>query len=837
MGFAASRVVFLPEGMKHLVLHIALLAALPASALAADAACKPAPFGSATLYLRGSMNNWSTSERAALKYRCDAYYGSVSALGRQEFKLADAGYTPETTIGAPKSAPADLPGDGRAVGAALDSDAGGAANLAAHFSGTHTIRLSVDGAGRPLVSVGPATQPFVVAKVDDPVARSLRFDSRDTASKHPFGAVAAGTPVRFALAALPGVSNATLVVELRAMEGNQDNLRYLPKARIPMKRPAGKGGQWTASHTFQDIGVYGYYFEVKVKGKTYVYQNNEDPIYWTREAGSNGMGTVAAMPEHLDSVRRFRQTVFMPGFRVPDWARDAVVYHIFPDRFRNGDPGNDPRPGVDTYQGRGVELHRNWLERPYRPGSGDGSDFSHNNDFFGGDLRGVIDKLDYIAGLGVNTLYLTPMFTAASNHKYDTSDYRNIDPRFGSNEDFSRLVEESRRRGLRLIVDTSFNHTGTDSIYFDRYARFEGQGAFDGGKVRPDSPYSSWYSFDPSKKAAEQQYKGWTGVSDLPELNKMSPEFRRFAFDAPDSVTRLWLERGAAAWRMDVAPWVPDDFWRGWRAAVKAYDPQTLTIAETWFDASKFFLGDSFDSTMNYILRNAVLDYASGADARTAYRSVELMRESYPPQAFYALLNLLSSHDAPRALHHLGNRKGAQGAEALALAKRRLRLALLFQMSFPGAPTVYYGDEVGVDGGEDPDNRATYPWADLGGKPDEELLADVKALIKLRRDNPVLRHGSIEAPLLLERHLIALARQDGDQWALVITNNAETAREAQLALPKDLHGLELVDALSGRKVAADGARLRVDVPALSGMVLLARSPVQRTAGTPARRLR
>ena len=806
--------------MKRLMIRIAFLAALPMPVLAAEAPCKPAPFGATTLYLRGSMNSWSASGASALEYRCNAYFVRVDAAGRQEFKLADAGYAPATTIGAARSAPAELPADGKVVPAALDGDAGGSANLAAQFGGTHTLRLAIDAAGRPWVSIGPATQAQARATVDDPVARSLAFDSRDPAAKTPFGAVAAGTPVRFSLASLPGVTSATLVVEQRAMEGNQDNLRYLPQARIAMARAASGGKKWSASHVFSDIGVYGYYFEVVVKGKTYVYHNNDDQVYWTREAGSNGVGTVAAKPARADAVRRFRQTVFLPSFQVPDWARDAVVYHIFPDRFRNGDPGNDPRPGVDRYQDRGVEMHRDWLERPYRPGSGDGSDTSHNNDFFGGDLRGVIDKLDYIAGLGANTLYLTPLFRAASNHKYDTADYRNIDPQFGSNEDFTLLADEARRRGLRLIVDTSFNHTGIDSIYFDRYARFGGLGAFEGGKVQAASPYADWYAFDPANPVADQQYKGWTGVADLPELNKSSAQFRRFAYGAPDSVTHLWLQRGAAGWRMDVAPWVPDDFWRGWRAAVKAHDAQAVTIAETWFEASKFLLGDSFDSTMNYILRNAVLDYAGGMDARAAYRSIELMREAYPPQAFYALMNLLSSHDQPRALHHLGYRSPGQGAAALALAKRRLRLALLFQMTFPGAPTIYYGDEVGVGGGEDPDNRATYPWADLGGEPDLALLAELKSLVKLRREHPVLRHGSIGAPLLLERNLIALARQDGAQWALVLTNNGERARTADVALPEGMRGLALVDALSGRKVARAGARLRIDVPALSGMVLL-----------------
>ena len=388
-----------------------------------------------------------------------------------------------------------------------------------------------------------------------------------------------------------------------------------------------------------------------------------------------------------------------------------------------------------------------------------------------------------ISAMGANTIYMTPVFRAASNHKYDTADYRNIDPAFGSNADFERLTSEAARRGMRVIPDTSLNHTGSDSIYFDRFGNHQSKGAFAGGRIRGDSPYADWYSFDAKQTEPDRQYKGWVGVTDLPELNKASPEFRRFAYGADDSVMKLWLDRGAAGWRMDVAPWVPDDFWREWRRAIKRHKPDALTIAETWFDASKYFLGDTFDSTMNYIFRNTVLDYANGGKASTLYPNIELMREAYPPQAFYALMNLLSSHDQARALHRFGYLDETTDAAMVTRAKQRLRLAVLFQMVFPGAPTVYYGDEVGVTGGDDPYNRATYPWADLGGQPDTALLADFKRLIKLRRDHAVLRRGSLDAPLLLDDHLIVLLRQHEGRWAITATNNAEQALAATVTVP------------------------------------------------------
>jgi cyclomaltodextrinase len=375
-----------------------------------------------------------------------------------------------------------------------------------------------------------------------------------------------------------------------------------------------------------------------------------------------------------------------------------------------------------------VEFHKDWNDKPWRPHSGDGSDDQYSNDFFGGDIAGIIEKLDYIKSVGANTLYITPMFTAASNHKYDTADWKHIDPHFGSNADFARLCREAAKRGIRVLPDASLNHSGADSIYFDRYGTRGGQGAFEGGKINPASPYASWYTFDPTQAEPDKQFKGWVGVADLPELNKADPSYRAFAYGAPDSVTRTWLNAGASGWRMDVAPWVPDDFWREWRSVVKQTKPDALTVAETWFDASKFFLGDEFDSTMNYIFRDAVLDYANGGDAQLMVANLEEMREAYPPQTFSALMNLLSTHDTARSLHMFGDVDGKATPEQVALAKQKLRLAVFFQMTYPGSPAIFYGDEVGVTGGPDPMNRGTYPWADRGGHPDNALLADFRRL-------------------------------------------------------------------------------------------------------------
>jgi cyclomaltodextrinase len=784
--------------LKTCALLAALLSHTPVTR-AAD--CTPAPLGDATLYLRGHLNQWVAQDEQAFEYRCDAYYLNLSAQGRQEFKLGDESWTAALTFGADAS------------GAVTR---GANTNLTREFSGEHTLRLSFDAAGAPQLAVGPKTfKPTPAQPITDRAALGARFDSRHSAFKTPFGAQPSGSAFSFSVASdAPGLQRATLVIERRRLTGNQEQIGYEPLARIPMTRTA---DGFAASHRFDAIGVYGYWFELETADGRYALQNNKDTIYWTREKGSMGAATVERLPDNLARVRRYRQTIHAPDFAVPAWARDIVYYYVFPERFRNGDKSNDPRPGggraQDRYQDRDVERHATWNEKPFKPGTGDGSDALYNNDFFGGDLAGLISKLAYIKSLGANAIYLTPVFRAPSNHKYDAADYKQIDPAFGTNADFARLCAEAAKLGIRVIPDTSLNHVGADSPYFNRFNNFPAGGAFDGGKINPSSRYASWFKFKPDEANPDRQFVGWAGVADLPELDKDSPSFRAYAYRDADSVTNYWLDRGAAGWRMDVAPWVPDDFWREWRQAVKAKKPDALTVAETWFDASKFLLGDMFDSTMNYIFRNAVLDYAAGKPAQAAYANLELIREAYPPQALQALMNLLSTHDQPRALHHFGEDKN------LTLAKRRLRLALFFQMTYPGSPTIYYGDEVGLGGGDDPYNRAPYPWADEGGQPDQALLADFKRLTQLRHDLPVLRRGSLSAPLHLDDHVIVLARQDGKTWAVTATNNSAEARTVTVRLPFAARTLR--DAMGGNAVPVANGEIQLTVPPLFGRVLVA----------------
>ncbi len=780
------------------------------------AACTPAPLGELVLHLRGSMNSWGADEDHAFAWSCDAYFLNVDLEHEQEFKIADAGWTPATSFGSDPNDPRPVES---AVPAKLvaDSAPGKSAHIRHGFSGAHTLTLRfVD--GQPSLSIGPRSFIDPGARpVDDPRVLGARFDSRDPAHKQPFGAVVAGTSIDYALATPVGVDAVTLVIEARRLEGNQEVLEYRESARVPMRREGTATGLlWRAAHRHADIGVHGYWFELQAGDQRYAYHNNRDGIFWTRERGSGGVGELLRLPEQARRIRRYRQTVYDPAYAVPDHAPDIVWYYIFPERFRNGDPGNDPQPGVQAFEDGTVELHADWNQRPYRNGSGDGSDGYYANDFFGGDLAGITEKLDDIADLGANAIYMTPVFAASSNHKYDTADYRRIDPGFGSEADFRRLTAEAARRGIRVVIDASLNHSGRDSVYFDRYARHPGMGAYEGGEIRADSPFADWYRFNPE---ADPPYTGWTGVANLPDLDDASASFRDFAF-GPDGVMQHWLDAGAAGWRMDVAPWVPDDFWRDWRRAIKAHRPDALLVAETWFDASKYLLGDSFDSTMNYIFRNTAIEYAKGGDARRLVVNLEHLREAYPPQAHAALMNLLSTHDQARTLHLLGGVDRAADPGAFALARERFRLALLLQMTYPGTPAIYYGDEVGLTGGDDPDNRRTYPWADLGGEPDLALRTELRKLVRMRHDHPVLRRGSLDAPLYVDEQAIVWLRRLDGVVAIVALNNGAGPIERTIELPADLSGVSLRDALGGDEAAAAGRKLAITIPPRFGRVLI-----------------
>ena len=391
----------------------------------------------------------------------------------------------------------------------------------------------------------------------------------------------------------------------------------------------------------------------------------------------------------LMSVAAARAQSYVPG-----WTRDAIFYQIFPERFANGDHTNDP-PGVET-----------WGGEPKR------------DNYFGGDLQGIIDHLDYIASLGVNALYLNPIFESTSNHKYHTKDYLKIDPHFGDDTTFKRLVDGCHTRGIRIILDGVFNHTGVDFFAFESIR-----------KLGAESPYLGWYNVYslPINPPSRPNYECWWGYGTLPKLMTTNPDVQQYLFE----VTRHWMSFGIDGWRLDVPNEIPHQFWIDWRALVKSKNPDAYIVGEIWGDATPWLKGDQFDAVMNYRFRDDCIRFFidGTSTARQFDSSLAAQRSDYPPEVNYALQNLLGSHDTERLM---------------TLCKgdvRKIQLAVLFQMTYLGAPMVYYGDEVGMTGGKDPGSRGTMVWDPA--KQDKSLLRFYHAAIALRKAHPALRRGTI----------------------------------------------------------------------------------------------
>ena len=608
---------------------------------------------------------------------------------------------------------------------------------------------------------------------------SLYFNSRDLFCKKPFGAVKVNTDVTLKFLAKKGdLKMVKLVLSKQTIVGNSVMERYKKFKSIEMKKigTTNNSDIWSATFKLSKIGVYGYHFEL--------YKNNEDGIVWAdnirqlkipyvKVKGTGGIGRISALKKYKIP---FTLTVYNYKNNLSR-LDGGIIYYIFPERFKNGNHKNDPVPGKTLfYDHKTVEVHKYWNDpKPWVPGKTDGNtndDNEYCNNFYGGDLEGIIKKLDYIRSLGVTIIYINPIFFAPSNHKYDTADYMKIDPHFGTLKTFKKLVAEAKKRGMKILLDTSLNHCGSDSIYMDRYGKYPTLGAFENQKIRKDSPYYDWFEFVPNVKDADHKYQQWANPT-LANL-KESESFKKFAFKDKNSVMQYWLSLGAGGWRMDVTPWVSDNFWREWRTAIKKRFPDAFTVCEVWFDASKYLTGDMFDSTMNYIFRQAVLDFARGKNAKKSMDALEMLRENYPPEAFTHAMNLISSHDLPRAYWELGYKK--PGSKKKQTASQKLRLAMAFQFFYPGLPAIYYGDEVGMTGGHDPFNRGPYPWKEDGGDGgDRAVLSYIKKLVSLRKKHPALAKGDF-TPVYSDKHLIIFKRSYGNQSLTVVLNNSKEAQ-------------------------------------------------------------
>ena len=514
---------------------------------------------------------------------------------------------------------------------------------------------------------------------------------------------------------------------------------------------------FSGSFSLDTPGLYFYHFVIfKETGSFRLFKYGDDT---NMEAGDAWQLTCT--PEH---------------FTTPDWAKGAVIYQLFPDRFH--------KSGVCDLTGKlePYTVHENWDEEVFWQPTAEG--LVLNNDFYGGNFRGITEKMDYLAALGVGILYLNPISKSFSSHRYDTGDYKTPDPMLGTMADFTNLCDAAHERGIRVILDGVYSHTGSNSLYFNKENTFDSVGAYNS----KSSPFYSWYDF----RQWPDSYRSWWDFDTLPTVNKMDPAFLEYIITGEDSVVAHWLKAGCDGFRLDVADELPNEFMDLLKKRIRQIRPDALLLGEVWEDASnkeaygvrrRYFTDGTLDSVMNYPFRTAILNYLKGVDDGSGLRqTVMTILENYPPQVIHCNMNLLGTHDTARILTALvddfdGSR--AEKAERkLNAAQRQLAMDRLYAASFlqymlPGSPSLYYGDEAGMEGHNDPFNRRTYPW----GKEDKLLLKHFQMLGSLRRSWGSLQTGDTEfihaagGKLCFSRYaegekIRIYVNQSGEDWAI-----------------------------------------------------------------------
>lgn len=572
----------------------------------------------------------------------------------------------------------------------------------------------------------------------------IPFNSRKEYHKTPVGAAAAGEAMIFRIV-LPRYEQCSAVRLVLVSDGGERS-----EQNFCWERMEGENEEWWRLETAAPcVGVWWYSFEIDTPSGT-------KPI--SLESGGNGI---------IGEGERWQLTVYDGADSVPDWLCGGIIYQIFPDRFRRS--GKTPFPEHKP----GAVMRDDWGGEPmWNPDSaGKISEY----DFFGGDFAGIEEKLDYLSSLGVTCIYLNPIFAARSNHRYDTADYMQTDPVLGSTEDFEHLCISAGEHGIRIILDGVFSHTGADSRYFDRFGTYGGHGAYTDGS----SPFRDWYKF----RSWPDDYASWWGVDILPELNETNPDVLEF-FTGENGVARRWLRAGASGWRLDVADELPDKFLDSFASAVRAENPQAFIYGEVWEDATnkisyserrRYLLGGQLDSVMNYPFANAITTFVRDADAERLCETVESIAEHYPKRSLDTLMNHIGTHDTVRAITRFGRGdeakkscgrdRGLLSDEEYLRGTRLLKIASLLQYTLPGVPCIYYGDEAGLAGGEDPFNRGCYPW----GNENEELISHYRTLAKLRRECAAFKDGRFTA-VSAALGCIAFERATDSERVLIIAN-------------------------------------------------------------------
>ena len=594
----------------------------------------------------------------------------------------------------------------------------------------------------------------------------VRHDLRLAEYRSPFGAVRTGEKLTLAIRVSPErLTAAVLEVFGDGFYRETPMERSDTGWRIEIKAPEEEAVLW-------------YRFRCETGKKVFWLGPAADGIHgWLRNSAREG----------------FRLTVYRKDFETPGWFRHSVMYQAFPDRFAFSEDGT-AEAGIRYHQnlGQTPELHRSrgeevrWQPRP----------FEENyipDDFYGGTLNGIRKKLPYLKELGIGCLYLNPIVEARSNHRYDTSDYLRVDPILGSNEDFSALCREAAELGIRILCDGVFSHTGADSIYFNRDGHYPDKGACQDRS----SPYYSWYDF----RNYPREYRSWWGFEELPEVNENDPSWQDFVVTGKDSVIRQWLRRGASGWRIDVADELPDNVLCLIRQSAKEEKPDSLILGEVWEDTvlkesygsrRKYALGGALDSVMNYPFRTAVLDFLhERIDAFSLSDFLTSQQLHYPQPLYACLMNLLGSHDTERLYTALATNQPLKDypRQMQRLVEQRIpdsawqraekleKLALTLQFSVPGVPSIYYGDELGMKGVNDPFNRR--PMKDGSGTDPHGFFKYLRDLSAFRNHHPAFREG--EAFFLAnDPDVLLVLRTHPEEAVLTVLNRAGTKRRFRL---------------------------------------------------------
>ncbi|MBR5155878.1 MAG: glycoside hydrolase family 13 protein [Clostridia bacterium] len=549
-------------------------------------------------------------------------------------------------------------------------------------------------------------------------------------------------------------------------------------------------------------GLLWYYFVVESNGATVYYSNNPQRL--------GGEGVMEYSPSDIS----YQITVYDKAFKTPDWFKNAIMYQIFPDRFfKMGEKEDFPE------RKSGYKIHKDWYEdfyfdqHPYENGPA-------CNDFYGGNLKGIMSKLDYLKDLGISVIYLNPIFESYSNHRYDTGDYSKIDPILGDESDFKELCDEAMKKGIRIILDGVFSHTGSDSVYFNKYGNY---GQHTGASRDYNSPYGKWYQWN-----QDGTYNSWWGCSNLPNVNEMEPTYIDYILKDNDAIIKKWLRLGASGWRLDVADELPDEFIKILRREAKSEKGDTVVIGEVWEDASnkvsyskqrEYLYGDELDSVMNYPFKDGVLAFLTGGVSATDFAKKMLsIMENYPKEALYTTMNLIGTHDTVRIKTLLGgqhidgdmslyDRQNYHlNAQNETMAINRLRLAAFMQMTFVGVPCIYYGDEIGMQGLADPFNRRPYTWrcVDVG------LFDWYKKITKLRNETDCLRTGDFEVLYAKDDVLIykreirnkmdVFGNKSENGTAICCINRGCEKRVVEFAFPANIKK-ELTGQFGGKKLS------------------------------------